>query len=91
MSRCEIQVRIANELGLHLRAAAAFAKVAERFTSDISVLRDTVKANGKSIISLVTLTAPRGTLVKIVAEGDDSDRAVAALAELVEHRFGEAS
>jgi phosphocarrier protein len=91
VSRCEAEVRIANELGLHLRAAAAFAKVAERFTSEISMLRDSVRANGKSIISLVTLTAPRGTLVRIVAEGDDADQAVAALAELVEHRFGEAS
>jgi phosphocarrier protein len=91
VNRCEAEVRIANALGLHLRAAAAFAKLADRFSSEVSMLRDTLSANGKSIISLVTLAAPKGTLVRIVAEGEDADAAVAALAELVEHRFGERS
>jgi phosphocarrier protein len=91
VNRCEAQVRIANALGLHLRAAAAFAKLAERFTSEVCMMRDSISANGKSIISLVTLAAPKGTLVRIVAEGDDADAAVAALADLVEQRFGEPS
>jgi phosphocarrier protein len=89
VNRCEAEVRIANALGLHLRAAASFAKLAERFSSEVSMLRDTLSANGKSIISLVTLAAPKGTLVRIVAEGEDAEAAVAALADLVEHRFGE--
>jgi phosphocarrier protein HPr len=91
VSRCETEVQIVNELGLHLRAAAAFARTAERFKSEIALMRDSMRANGKSIISLVTLAAPRGTRVRIVAEGEDADAAVAALVELVGNRFGEAS
>lgn len=91
MSRSEAEVCIQNALGLHLRAAAAFARVAERFTSDVSMERDALSANGKSIISLVTLAAPKGTRVRIIAEGADSDAAVKALAELVEQKFGESS
>ena len=89
MSRVEQVCQIQNKLGLHLRAAAAFVKVAERYKSDVTLERDGTRANGKSIIALVTLAASLGTSVKIVAEGPDAEEAVGALAKLVEDRFGE--
>jgi phosphocarrier protein len=89
VSHVEQVCQIQNKLGLHLRAAAAFVKVAERFKSDVSLERDGTRANGKSIIALVTLAASLGTSVKIVAEGPDAEAAVGALSKLVEDRFGE--
>ena len=89
MNRCEAEVEISNQLGLHLRAAAAFAKLAERFDSEVTLERGSMSANGKSVIALVTLAAAKGARVRIVAEGDDAEQAVAALVELVEDRFGE--
>src|SRR5262249_26085728 len=91
VSRVEVEVSIQNALGLHLRAAAAFARAAEACGSDVTMARDALSANGKSIISLVTLAAPRGTRVRIIAEGADADAAVKALSELVEQKFGESS
>jgi phosphocarrier protein HPr len=89
MSRVQRECTIANQLGLHLRAAAAFVKVAERFNCDVALERDGTRATGKSIIALVTLAAPVGTSVRITAEGSDADEAVAALAQLITDRFGE--
>ncbi len=89
MSRCEAEVEICNQLGLHLRAAAAFAKVAEGFESEVTLERDSMSANGKSVIALVTLAAAKGARVRIIAEGDDAEEAVCALVELVANRFGE--
>lgn len=89
MSRCQAEVDISNQLGLHLRAAAAFAKVAERYQSEIAVERDALKANGKSVIALVTLAAAKGSRLRITADGTDAEEAVSALVELVEDRFGE--
>lgn len=89
VGKLEVEVVIQNELGLHLRAAAAFARMAESYRSEVSMLRDDLRANGKSIISLVTLAAPKGTRVRVVAEGDDAEQAVEALTRLIEHRFGE--
>jgi phosphocarrier protein len=89
VNRIEAEVEIVNELGLHLRAAAAFARVAEGYKSEVSMLRDELRANGKSIISLVTLAAPKGTRIRLVAEGDDAEAAVQALRGLIENRFGE--
>ena len=89
MSRAEVSCEICNELGLHLRAAAAFVKLAERFESDVSLHRDGLSANGKSIIALVTLAAAKGATVRVVAEGRDAPAAVRELAELIHGRFGE--
>lgn len=91
MNRIEEEVEIVNDRGLHLRAAAAFARVAEGYKSEVSMLRDELSANGKSIISLVTLNAPKGTRIRLIAVGDDAEAAVSALRDLIESRFGEES
>ena len=89
MNRAEAEVEICNQLGLHLRAAAAFAKLAERFDSEITLERGSMSANGKSVIALVTLAAAKGSLVRVVAEGEDAEAAVGALVDLIANRFGE--
>ncbi len=85
----EAECAIVNELGLHLRAAAAFVKVAERFQCDVTLARNRDSANGKSIIALVTLAAAKGTQVRIIADGPDAEAALEALVELVADGFGE--
>ena len=87
--KSEIDVEICNQLGLHLRAAAAFAKLAESFSADVQLRKDGVSANGKSVIALVTLNAPLGTRLTIVTEGADAEQAAAELKALVDDRFGE--
>ncbi len=89
MKRVEIECDISNELGLHLRAAAALVKVAEGFKSDVTLYRDGMSANGKSIIALVTLAAAKGSRIRIIAEGPDAQEAVSAVEALVTNGFGE--
>lgn len=84
------QVTIQNKLGLHARAAANFVKIAFRFQSEIELIKGEQRANGKSIMGLLTLAASRGTPVTIAAQGSDAEEAVDALAELVDNKFGEA-
>lgn len=91
MSRVDRDCLIENELGLHLRAAAAFVKLAESYQSEVTLSRDGKCANGKSIIALVTLAAAQGATVRVCADGPDAKDAVAALCELVGSRFGESA
>lgn len=83
-------VGIMNKRGMHARAAARFASLAATFTSDISVRRGELTANGKSIMGLMMLAAPQGTEIAIQAEGPDAEQAIEALVALVSGRFGEA-
>ncbi|MBI4421696.1 MAG: HPr family phosphocarrier protein [Gemmatimonadetes bacterium] len=82
-------VRIVNELGLHARPSAEFVKLAGRFRSDISLARDDMRVNGKSIMGVMTLAAERGSELTIRAEGEDAEAAAAALADLVNRGFTE--
>ncbi len=86
----EVEVQIANRLGLHARAAARFVQLASRFESRVTVSRDGSRADGKSILGLLTLAAREGTLLRLTAEGTDAGAALAQLDALVRDRFGEA-
>ena len=77
---------IQNRLGLHARPAAMFVKVANKHRADIWVQIDGQRVNGKSILSLMTLAAGRGTRVVISAEGADAEKAVQELEILIQRR-----
>ena len=83
------QVRIINKLGLHLRAAAQFVKVANQFACDVMVQSGGNSVNGKSIMGLATLAAAQGSDLVILTRGGDAQAAMAALVALVENGFGE--
>lgn len=83
------QVKVINDLGLHLRAAGVLARVASGFSSDIHLRRDNQSANAKSIMSILALAAPRGTELELVVEGHDEHQASLCIAELLASGFAE--
>ena len=85
----EREVQIANKLGLHARPAAEVVKTAARFQSDITICRDDLEVNGKSIMGMMMLAAEFGSEITIRASGDDADQAVKDLVALIGGRFGE--
>jgi phosphocarrier protein HPr len=84
----ETQLVIRNQLGLHARACALFVKTAAKFKSHVLVSRDDLEVNGKSIMGVMMLAAEEGSLIKVRAEGEDEQAAIAALTELVNGKFG---
>ena len=84
------QAEIVNKLGLHARAAAKLTQVASGYAADIWLSRSGRRVNAKSIMGVMMLAAGQGTTVLIEAEGEDADRAIAALRMLISDRFGEA-
>ncbi len=87
MAECSVQ--IVNKHGLHARPAAEMVKSASRFTCDITISRDDLEVNGKSIMGVMMLAAEYGATITLRATGPDADDALAALATLVASRFGE--
>ncbi len=72
------------ELGLHARPAGQFVSLAGRFASEIQVGRGDDWVNGNSVLSILSLAASKGTMLRIRAVGDDADEAVRALGALLE-------
>ncbi len=85
----EIQVEIINKLGLHARPAAEIVKTSARFASDITLIRDDLEVNGKSIMGVMMLAAEFGSTITLRADGPDEDQALDALAAVVANKFGE--
>jgi phosphocarrier protein HPr len=83
------QVEITNSLGLHLRPADKFVKLALRYQADVRVHYNGNQFNGKSILDLTTLAAECGTRLELEARGPDAEAAVEALADLVSAQFYE--
>jgi phosphocarrier protein len=85
----ERTVTIVNKNGVHARPAAEIVKTAGRFASNITIVRDELEVNGKSIMGVMMLAAECGSAVTLRATGTDAEEAVEALAQLVASRFGE--
>jgi phosphocarrier protein len=83
------EVQITNIRGLHARASAKFVTLASTHSAEVEVEKDGSKVAGTSIMGLMMLGAAKGDSVIISATGDGAEKALAALVELVEGKFGE--
>jgi phosphocarrier protein HPr len=85
----ERAVQIVNRNGLHARPAAEVVKTAAKFKSEITIMRDDLEVNGKSIMGVMMLAAEFGATLTVRANGPDAQQAVDAIAELIAQKFGE--
>ena len=85
----ERTVQIVNKAGLHARPAAEIVKLAAKYASDITVVREELEVNGKSIMGVMMLAAECGSTLQLKAEGPDAKEALDALEKLIESKFGE--
>ena len=85
----EREFDILNRLGLHARAAAHLVRLANGFASEIRLAKDGMEVNGKSIMGVLMLAAPKDAKILIRANGPDAEEALAAIGELIAGKFGE--
>lgn len=82
---------VSNPLGIHARPASAFVQAASEFESEITVtnLDSGHIADGRSVMSMLMLSAPKGTRIRLEINGRDADAAMESLSELIERGFDE--
>lgn len=85
----ERSVQIVNKLGIHARPAAEIVKAASKFQSDITIVRDDLEVNGKSIMGVMMLAAECGSSILIRSEGTDETAAIDTLSAIIADGFGE--
>ncbi len=83
----ERKMQVVNELGVHARPSALLVQKARNFKAEIKLKKEDREANAKSILSVMTLAAEKGSFVTIIAEGEDQKQAVEALVQLFAARF----
>ena len=87
----DAKIKVINQLGLHARAAAQLVKTASKFKSKINIIREDnfVVADAKSILSVLTLAAAKGTEIKLEVSGEDEQAALQSTVDLFASGFGE--
>ncbi|HRG48224.1 MAG: HPr family phosphocarrier protein [Leptospiraceae bacterium] len=73
--------------GMHARPASLFVKLASQFPCDITVIRDDVEVNGKSIMGLMMLALSSDVEFTITADGKREDEALEVLEQLIQNDF----
>ncbi|MGI6112513.1 MAG: HPr family phosphocarrier protein [Mahellales bacterium] len=81
-------VKVSNKDGLHARPAAVFVQLANKFNSEVWIEKDNKRVNAKSIMGVMSLGISADTEITVAAQGEDEDKAVKALVELVTSEFG---
>jgi catabolite repression HPr-like protein len=80
----EKQVEVYLKTGLQARPAALFVQEANRFASDVFLEKEGKKVNAKSIMGLMSLAISSGSIITLIAEGNDEQDAVETLAKYVQ-------
>jgi len=89
--KAEASVLITHAVGLHARPSVKFTKLAKNYAArvEISLAEDGPWFDAKSIVKVMAAKAPKGTLLRLRAEGEGASDALAALVALVERDFDE--
>ena len=81
--------KIRNNLGLHARAAARIVELGNQYKSQLFLKKGDQEVDGGSILSILTLSCPKGTEIETRIVGDDSEDFMEKLSSLFEQKFGE--
>jgi phosphotransferase system HPr (HPr) family protein len=65
--------------GLHLRPWMQFVKLAQHYKARIEVVKDSVRCDARSVLSLLAVAAVHGDVIVVEAQGEDAAAAVDAL------------
>ncbi len=82
-------LKVINRFGLHARPAAMVVEAASKFDCEVTLTKDGMSANGKSIMSVMLLAAEPGSEVELSAEGPQAEQVADAIDQLFQARFNE--
>jgi len=85
----QLEITINNETGLHARPAKTLVNLTKQFKSEVFIWHGEKKANAKSLISVLTLGASKGSQLRIQVSGDDEANALAQIESAILSGLGE--
>jgi phosphocarrier protein len=85
----EQTITVSNRAGIHARPSAILVQTTKNFKSSIYMEKNNDRINAKSIMGIITLGASYGTVLKIIADGEDEEEAVDTIVRLFESKFEE--
>ncbi len=81
--KIERKMAVKNKQGLHVRPAALFVQIANKFDCEVTVRKGKEKVSGKSITGIMMLAIEKGSEIIITAEGPEAQKAMDELEILI--------
>ena len=81
--------KIVNEMGFHMRPANIFVTAMNEYNSDIDLIVNGSRINGKSIMSIMASGIKCGTKITVECNGNDEKEMLKKALELIDSGFGE--
>lgn len=78
----ELTLTIQGESGLHARPAGLLAAEAQKYQSEITLVKNERSINAKSIMSVLSLGGTKGDVVTVKITGEDESAAAAGIEAL---------
>ena len=83
----ERKATVKNSLGIHARPSALIVQAAAKFVSEITLIKEALEINGKSIMGVMMLAAETGAVIRVRTEGEDEEQAAHKMVEMIENKF----
>lgn len=81
------EVIVGLEEGLHMTPLTTLTLLAAKFSSQITIHKNDLAVDAKSMLDLLSLMAEQGTRLVLKAEGSDAEEAVHAIGQLFDMNF----
>lgn len=83
----EREATVKNRLGIHARPSALLVQAAAKYVSEITLIKDGLEVNGKSIMGVMMLAAETGAIIRVRAAGPDEEEALDEIVRMIEGEF----
>ncbi len=86
----QTKIKVTNALGLHARPSTLIVRAATKYRCEFYIEKDSMHVNGKSIMGVMMLAAECGSVLNLIADGEDEDFLLEEIEQLIHSGFGEA-
>lgn len=79
----EKKIVLKDTVGLHAALASKVVQTASKYDVDVRLEYKDKIVDAKSILGLISLAIPSGKNIKIIADGDQAEKAIAEIEKLI--------
>lgn len=83
----EKEIVVNSDAGVHARPAMMIVREAMKYSCDVTLIKDNVEADGKSIMSVLGLAIISGSKITVRAQGEGEQEVVNYIVDLIEKGF----
>ena len=83
------EVTITNNIGLHARPATFFIQKANSYKASIWIEKEDRRVNAKSLLGVLSMGIVKGTVITLIADGEDETEAIDGLEKLIANELND--